>query len=101
MAPAGERWPELFHELRLLVERVGMSPAGLLRRPRSSARGPLAGSATWAAEPGKLADMVVLREDPLADIEHLKSVVMTIKRGRVFARSDFVPLQDADVADFY
>lgn len=44
--------------------------------------------------------MVVLEKDPLSSIDHLESLVMTIKRGRVFARGDFVPLADGDVVDF-
>lgn len=50
-------------------------------------------------EPGKLANMVVLSRDPLADLNNLKSVVMTVKRGRAFARHAFVPLDEADITD--
>ena len=50
-------------------------------------------------EPGKLANMFVLQKDPLSTIDDLKTLVMTIKRGRVFARGDFAPLQDDDVVD--
>jgi imidazolonepropionase-like amidohydrolase len=40
-------------------------------------------------EPGKLANMVVLSANPLADVRNLRSIVMTVKRGRRFARSDY------------
>ena len=50
-------------------------------------------------EPGKLANMVILARDPLADLDNLKSVVMTVKRGRMFERSAFVPLHDGDITD--
>ena len=51
-------------------------------------------------EPGKLANMVVLAMNPLDAVDNLKSIVMTVKRGRVFKRSDFVPLQAGDITDF-
>lgn len=102
VAPAGERWPELFHELRLLVERVGMSPAQALRAAtRAGAAASGRERETGSLEPGKLADMVVLEKDPRTSIANLETIVMTIKRGRAFARSDFVPLVDADVVDLY
>ena len=50
-------------------------------------------------EPGKLANMVVLTRDPLIDLDNLRTVVMTVKRGRIFDRSAFVPLQGADITD--
>jgi hypothetical protein len=45
-------------------------------------------------EAGKYANMVFLQRDPLQDIGNLRNVVMTVKRGHEFARSDykFTPL---------
>ena len=40
-------------------------------------------------EPGKLANLVVLAQDPLADIDHLRSVTETVKRGVRYPRDDF------------
>ena len=40
-------------------------------------------------EPGKLANLVVLAQDPLADIDHLRSVTETVKRGVRYPRSAF------------
>ena len=39
--------------------------------------------------PGKLANMVVLSANPLQDVRNLRSVVMTVKRGRIYRRSDY------------
>ena len=36
-------------------------------------------------EKGKLANIVFLSKDPLADIANVKSVVLTLKRGKAFA----------------
>jgi imidazolonepropionase-like amidohydrolase len=51
-------------------------------------------------EPGKLANMVVLASDPMATLDNLESIVLTVKRGRIFRRSDFVPLDEGDITDF-
>ena len=50
-------------------------------------------------EVGKLANMVVLARDPLADLSNLKSVIMTVKRGRVFQRTAFAPVTEGDITD--
>ncbi|MFL6680058.1 MAG: amidohydrolase family protein [Burkholderiaceae bacterium] len=99
--PASERWPELFHELHQLVDRAGLSPAEAIRAATLvGARATGQEREMGSIESGKLADMVVLEKDPRASIDHLESLVMTIKRGHVFPRADFVPLVDADVVDF-
>ena len=41
--------------------------------------------------PRKLANMVVLSANPLENVGNLRSVVMTVKRGREFPRSDYRP----------
>ena len=43
-------------------------------------------------EAGKLADVVFLAKDPLVDIDNLKSVVMTVKRGRLYRRVQYKPI---------
>ncbi len=41
-------------------------------------------------EPGKHANIVFLRQDPLAGPESLRSVELTVKRGTLYYRRDFV-----------
>ena len=43
--------------------------------------------------------MVVLARNPLADLKNLRSVLMTVKRGRIYTRSAFVPLTKDDITD--
>jgi len=40
-------------------------------------------------EEGKIANMVVLNNNPLEDIKALKSIILTIKNGMIFRREDF------------
>jgi imidazolonepropionase-like amidohydrolase len=41
-------------------------------------------------EPGKLADFVVLGQDPTTDLGALRSVTDVVKRGRRHRRADYV-----------
>ena len=76
--------PNLHRELELLVRLGGLSPAGaLVSATRDAAAAVGAARVRGTVEVGKLADMVVLRDDPLRDIRHTRSVHMVMKRGRV------------------
>jgi imidazolonepropionase-like amidohydrolase len=93
-------WPDLLHELAALKSKAGMPISAVLQSAtligaRASGQQKDMGS----IEPGKLANMVVLSRDPLIDLENLKSVLMTVKRGRIFDRSAFVPLTAQDITD--
>ncbi len=50
-------------------------------------------------EQGKIADLVFTARDPLADIANLRSVVMTVKRGTIYRRSDYKPITKDEVGD--
>ncbi|USQ94169.1 amidohydrolase family protein [Caulobacter sp. RL271] len=101
VAPATDPWPDLFHELSALVDRAGAPPSAVIRSATLvGARAAGQERDMGSLEPGKLANMIVLSKDPLASIDNLKTVVMTVKRGRVFTRDDFVPLREDDITDF-
>lgn len=93
-------WPDLFHELALLSTSAKMPNGAILQSAtligaRSSGQEQDMGS----IEAGKLANMVILARDPLANLENLKSVISTMKRGRMFERTAFVPLNQDDITD--
>lgn len=95
-----DAWPDLFHELEMLSTKAGMSNAAILTSATLiGARATGQEHDMGAIAPGKLANMVVLARDPLKDLANLRSVVMTLKRGRAFYRTDFVPLSQADIVD--
>lgn len=80
-------------EFRLLVE-AGMTPAAALlaaTREAATLLGKLDELGT--VEPGKLADLVAVRGDPLADVGILKAVDFVMKDGVVFKR-DGKPLAE-------
>ncbi len=101
VAPSTDPWPDLFHELSELVDRAGMPPSAVIRSATLvGARAAGQERDMGSLEPGKLANMIVLTKNPLTAVENLKSMVMTVKRGRIFLRKDLVPLQDGDITDF-
>lgn len=100
IAPWDDPWPDLFSELVAMRIKAGMSPQAILKSAtvigaRAIGREADMGSLT----PGKLANMVVLSRNPLDDIANLRSITMTVKRGRLYERKDFVPLKEPDLLD--
>ena len=98
--PAGDAWPEVHAELRYLAHDVGMPPLSVIHSAtlvgaRAAGRDKDMGS----IEPGKLANFVVLTADPLADIDNIERIEMTVKRGREYRRADFTPPTKKELGD--
>ena len=75
--------PNIHEELRLLVDRGGLTPMDALiaaTRNAADAAGLLQTHGTIAV--GKAADLVVLRGDPTADIRNTKLIAYVLHRGR-------------------
>lgn len=99
VAPASDPWPTLHHELAALV-KLGIPISEVIRAATfngARAAGRLADMGSIV--PGKLANLIVTSRDPLADIENLKTLELTVKRGREYRRADFSPLTPADLED--
>jgi imidazolonepropionase-like amidohydrolase len=91
-APSDSPWPALHAELEALQRRAGLSPLEALRAATlGGARALGLERELGTVEEGKLASVVFLREDPRRDVAALRSVVLTLKRGRPFPRAQFVP----------
>ena len=95
-----DAWPDLFHELDALHVKAGMPVAAVLDAATMvGARASAQDKDMGTLEPGKLANMIVLTHNPLDDLGNLKTLVMTVKRGREYLRADFVPLTAGDITD--
>lgn len=85
-----ESWPSLFDEFELLHDAAGMPPMAVIKAATiNGAKAMGAEGEMGTVTPGKLANLVVLSANPLEDVRHMRSVVLTVKRGREFPRSDY------------
>jgi cytosine/adenosine deaminase-related metal-dependent hydrolase len=93
-------WPALFEEIELLVSRAGFSPGAALRAATEGSAA-AAGQADRMGRiaPGMLANFMVLRSSPLADVRNLRSLFFTVKNGRRFDRNDFRPIARDEIQD--
>jgi imidazolonepropionase-like amidohydrolase len=98
--PPASPWPAVYDELELLVKKVGMPPAEVIRAATlvgARAAGQEADMGTVA--PGKLANLIVLAKSPLEDIGAVRSITLTVKRGREYPRSGYRPITKEEAAD--
>jgi imidazolonepropionase-like amidohydrolase len=79
----------LHEELRLFVDSVGMSPKEALesatRKPAEWLR---MSDSVGTIELGKVADLVLLDADPLADITNTRRISAVVLRGKLLRRQD-------------
>jgi imidazolonepropionase-like amidohydrolase len=71
----------------------GLSPAqALIAATRGGAAAMGRGNELGTIEPGKIADMVVLRADPLVDVLNARAIEAVIKGGEVIPVADLMAL---------
>ncbi|MCU0290654.1 MAG: amidohydrolase family protein [Thermoanaerobaculaceae bacterium] len=78
-------------ELDLMLQ-AGMTPAEIVvAATRDGARAANRGADLGTVEPGKLADLLVVRGDPLADVRALADVRLVLRGGVVIRNEGLVP----------
>ena len=80
--------PSVFRELQLMVDG-GLSTREALRSATTYGAKAL-GADTGVLAPGKLADVLVLDADPLADIQNLSRASHVIKDGKMFVPAELM-----------
>jgi len=89
-AEPDDAFPQLNRELAYLVQYAGLSPSeAIVSATATAARALGKDQEMGTITAGKLANLVFVKEDPTKDIANLHSVVLTVKRGLRFARSDY------------
>jgi hypothetical protein len=78
----------LHDELALLVEAGLTSLEALQAATRNTARAVGLGNELGTVEVGKLADLVLLEADPLADITNTTRIAAVVANGRLFEKSE-------------
>ena len=80
---------DLHEELRLFVEKMGLTPAETLRSATLTPAEFYGISSTIGTiEQGKLADLVLLDANPLTDINNTKRILAVVVNGRFLAQKD-------------
>jgi imidazolonepropionase-like amidohydrolase len=91
--------PALPDEMELLV-RAGMTPMDAIRTATQIAARTIGQARDMGTiETGKLANIAFLTKDPLVAITNVKSVMLTLKRGKEFARRDYRPITKDEAKD--
>ena len=84
-------------ELALLVDKVGMTPEDALRSATFiGARTVGRDKDIGTLEVGKVADLVVLRRNPLENIANIHSVELVVKNGNRYPRGNYKPATERE-----
>ena len=75
-----------YHELKLFVEAVGMSPEEALRSATSTPARRFGFEDRGIIAPGRLADLVLVESNPLDNIENVMNIRGVWRQGQVCAR---------------
>ena len=81
--------PSVFREMELM-QRAGLSPLQVLKSATVNGAATMAHSDLGSIAPGKLADLVVLETDPLADTWNLSHASYVLKDGNVFTPKELM-----------
>ncbi|MGE5563774.1 MAG: amidohydrolase family protein [Bacillota bacterium] len=85
-------WPALFDEFELLHDTAGLPPMAVIQAATLTGAKAMGAEADMGSiADGKFANFVVLSANPLADVRNMRSVVLTVKRGRLYPRADYKP----------
>ncbi|HQX24196.1 MAG TPA: amidohydrolase family protein [Pseudomonadota bacterium] len=99
-APVDQPYPAVQREMEIFVTRAGMQPLEAIRSATLIGARALGREADMGSiEAGKLANLVFVASDPVADIGALRDVVLVVKRGTPFRRSDYVPITAAEAGE--
>jgi imidazolonepropionase-like amidohydrolase len=92
-------FPAVFEEMDLL-RKAGVPSLDVVRAATLNGAKALGREREMGAvEPGKLANIAFLSENPLAERARWRSVVLTVKRGSRYWRRDYVPVTAAEMGE--
>ena len=102
VSPASDSYPQLYTELTELVTGAHMPPAEVLKSATVIGARALGHDADMGTiEPGKLANLMFVEKSPLLDIQNLRTVVLTVKRGMRFFRTGYDPVRPDEMPAEY
>jgi len=76
--------PNLYDEIFTFVNKCGIKPIDAIKFATKNGAIVLGIEKTHGTiEPGKVANLIVLDKNPIANIRNIESVIMVIKNGRI------------------
>ena len=73
--------------MRLLVEKCGLTPVEAIKTATNTAARAIGIEKSYGTvEAGKIADLVILRDDPSIDITKTRNIAAVVKGGIVYQR---------------
>jgi imidazolonepropionase-like amidohydrolase len=88
--PSDEPYPSVHMEISYLVEIGVLTPSqAIVAATRNGARAIGIEATHGTIEEGKVADLVILAENPLEDIAALRTVIGVFRRGTPYMREDY------------
>ncbi len=85
--PTRDAAPNIHEEMRLLVEKCGLTPLEAIEAATEGAARAIGIEKSYGmVEAGKTADLVILRDDPSTDIAKTKNIAAVIKGGVAYQR---------------
>jgi imidazolonepropionase-like amidohydrolase len=86
-SPARDGAPNLHREMQLLVDECGLAPLEAIRSATYEAARTIGIEKSYGTmEAGKIADIVILRDDPSSDIRRTTSIAAVVKGGVVYQK---------------
>jgi imidazolonepropionase-like amidohydrolase len=86
-SPNKDAEPNIHREMELLVEQCGLTPIEAIRAATyNGARTVGMEKSYGTVEAGKIADLVILRDDPSTDIKRTRDIFAVIKGGIIYQR---------------
>lgn len=85
--PARDAAPNLHREIQLLVDECGLTPLEAIHSATYEAARTIGIEKSYGTvEAGKIADLVILREDPSSDIHRTTNIAAVVKGGVVYQK---------------
>jgi imidazolonepropionase-like amidohydrolase len=96
-SPVGEPYSAVQDELEILVQHAGFTPAqALTAATLHGARALGRETDMGSIASGKLANFIVLTRDPTREINAMREIEYTVKRGHRYPRADYIPMSAED-----
>lgn len=94
------QFPALYNEMALLHDKADMAPLQVIVAATSTGAETIGQPERMGTvTPGKLANLAIFTKNPAVDLSNLRSIMMTVKRGRILERVIYRPVTVDEIPD--